>query len=95
MTEFSQARRKLLRNAAAWVGGIAGVAAATKPAGAFSTYTVNRDSALGLSYSNHCGPAAEHAALTAQLQAKLASDPSVTTLTETCPICGCPVIVSR
>ena len=94
MTEFSQARRKLLRSAAGWVTGIAGVAAA-KQAGAFTTYTVNSDSALGVSYANHCGPNSEHAMLAAQLQAKLANNPSLGTLTEICPICGCPIIVSR
>lgn len=94
MTEFSQARRKLLRSTAAWVTGIAGVAA-TKQANAFSTYTVNRDSALGVSYTNHCGPDSEHALLAAQLQAKLAKDPSLSTLSEVCPICGCPIIVTR
>jgi hypothetical protein len=94
MTEFSQARRRLLRNAVAWVSGIAGLAA-VKPAGAFETYTVGRNSALGLSYSNHCGPAAEHAGLVAQLQSQLQSDPAAATITQTCPICGCPVTVSR
>jgi len=94
MTEFSQARRRLLRSAAAWFGGIAGLAA-VKPAQAFETYTVSRGSALGLSYSNHCGPASEHAGIVAQLQTQLEGDPAAATITETCPICGCPVTVSR
>jgi hypothetical protein len=33
--------------------------------------------------------------LIAQLQAQLAKEPSASTLTAKCPICGCPVIVSR
>lgn len=94
MTEFSGARRSLLRNAAGWLGGLVGLAAAKK-ADAFTTYTVNRDSALGLSYANHCGPSSEHAALAAQLQTKLEKDPALASLSETCPICGCPIIVSR
>jgi len=94
MTEFSQARRRILRNAAACLGGIAGLVA-VKPARAFETYTVGRNSALGLSYSNHCGPTSEHAGLVAQLQAQLQSDPAAATITQTCPICGCPVTVSR
>lgn len=94
MTEVSHTRRSLLGNAAAWLGGIVGLSIA-RPAGAFQTYTVSRDSALGLSYANHCGPAAEHAALAAQLQTRLENDPSLSTLTEACPICGCPVVVSR
>jgi len=29
------------------------------------------------------------------LQALLAKDPSAQSMSETCPICGCPIIVSR
>ncbi len=94
MKQFSQSRRQLLRKAAAWAGGLAALATVA-PARAFETYTVSRGSALGLSYSNHCGPASDHAALAAQLQARLDADPAVTTLTEACPLCGCPVTVSR
>jgi hypothetical protein len=88
-------RRQLLLSAAAWVGGLATLAATTRPARAFETYTAPPQSGLGLAYANHCGPASEHAALMAQLRQDLASDPSASSMTATCPICGCPVVVSR
>jgi hypothetical protein len=97
MAEFSKDRRRLLLSTAAFFGGAAAIAtvAGTRPAKAWSTYQVPSSSGLGLAYSNRCGGASEHAGLIAQLQAKLADDPSATTETATCPICGCPVTVSR
>jgi hypothetical protein len=94
MTLVRTQRRQLLLSAAAWVGGLATLAA-SRPARAFETYTANPTSKLGLAYSNRCGPSSEHAALTAQLRGDLARDPSAASLTATCPICGCPVTVSR
>jgi hypothetical protein len=56
---------------------------------------MNPGSAVGRAYADRCGGASEHAALIARLQALLASDPSARSMSETCPICGCPIIVSR
>jgi hypothetical protein len=87
-------RRGLLLSAAAWSGAIAALAA-SRPARAFESYTAPPRSGLGLAYSTRCGPASEHAGLMSQLRSDLASDPSATSMTATCPICGCPVTVTR
>jgi len=79
MSEIMHERRRLLLSTAAWVGGLAGVAV-TRSARA---------------YADRCGGSAEHAALITRLQALLANDPSARSMSETCPICGWPVIVSR
>jgi hypothetical protein len=52
-------------------------------------------SAVGRAYAEHCGGSPEHAALIARLQALLNEDPSAASLTATCAICGCPVVVTR
>jgi len=52
-------------------------------------------SAVGRAYAIHCGGSSEHAALIARLETLLANDPSARSMSKTCPICGCPVIVSR
>ncbi|HEX4113313.1 MAG TPA: hypothetical protein VH020_12330 [Stellaceae bacterium] len=96
MTEFSKARRQLMLGTAAWVGGIAGMAAA-KPAGAaMQAVELKPTSPLGAAVANRCKLAADdHADIRAQLMAELAADPALKSLTERCPICGCPIIVSR
>jgi hypothetical protein len=50
---------------------------------------------MGRAYAARCGGSSEHAALIARLQALLANDPSARSMSENCPICGCPIIVSR
>jgi hypothetical protein len=52
-------------------------------------------SAIGRVYAGRCDGSSEHAALITRLQALLANDPSARSISETCPICGCPIIVSR
>ena len=94
MSEVMHERRRLLRSAAAWVGGLAAVAA-TRPARAFQVEEMPPTSAVGRAYANRCGGSSEHAALIARLETLLANDPSVPSISETCPICGCPIIVSR
>jgi hypothetical protein len=69
--------------------------AATRSAGAWQVEEIDPASALGAAYAKRCGGPSDHAALLAQLQAQLAKDPSVNSRSATCPICGCPVIVSR
>ena len=93
-SDVARARRHLLRSAAAWVGAAA-TFAATRSAGAWQIEEIAPESPLGVALANRCGGPADHAALVAQLQAQLAKEPSVSSLTATCPICGCPVIVSR
>jgi hypothetical protein len=94
MSEITHERRGLLLSAAAWVGGLAAFAA-TRPARAFQVEEMPPTSAIGRAYANRCGGSSEHAALIARLQALLAKDPSAQSMSETCPICGCPIIVSR
>jgi len=94
MSEVMHQRRHVLLSTAAWVGSLAAVAA-TRPARAFQVEVMPPTSAVGRAYANRCGGSAEHAALIARLQALLANDPSVRSMSETCPICGCPIIVSR
>lgn len=90
-------RRQLLTSTAAFVGGMAAVAimARARPAWAWTTYEVPTNRGIGLAYANRCGGAQEHAALKAELQRKLADDPSATSETANCPICGCAVTVGR
>jgi len=87
MSEIMHERRRLLLSTAAWVGGLAGVAV-TRSARAFQVEEMPPTSAIGRAYADRCGGSAEHAAL-------LANDPSARSMSETCPICGWPVIVSR
>ena len=93
-SDVARGRRHLLRSAAAWVGAAAGFAA-TRSAGAWQVEEIAPESPLGLALANRCGGPADHAALVAQLQARLTKEPSVNSLGATCPICGCPVIVTR
>jgi hypothetical protein len=94
MSEIMYERRRLLLSTAAWVGGLAGVVA-TQSARAFQVEEMPPTSAVGRAYADRCYGSSEHAAMIARLKALLASDPSVHSMSETCPICGCPIIVSR
>jgi hypothetical protein len=94
MSEVMHERRRLLLSTAAWLGSLA-AAAAARPAHAFQVEEMPPTSAVGRAYANRCGGSSEHAALIARLQALLASDPSAQSMSQTCPICGCPIIVSR
>lgn len=96
MSEISKTRRQLLRSSAAWVGGLAALAAA-KPAGAaMQQVEVPAQSPLGIAIANRCkAQSADHGAIRARLLAELAADPGRRSLTEQCPLCGCPVTVSR
>ena len=94
MTKFSKARRKFLLSTAAGVSGVTALVSA-RPADAFRLYTMNPAGGVGLVYANRCGLGSDHAALLAQLQAQLAANPSLGSITATCPICGCPVIATR
>ena len=82
-------RRSLLTGTALGVGVMAGARAAS----ALTMEEVPGRSGLGLSLSNRCGGAGEHAQILANLQAKLRAEGAAagTSDTVTCPICGCPV----
>ena len=94
MAEFVPGRRKLLLSGTAWIGGLAALAVA-RPARAFEVQQLNPKSPLALEMANRCKVAADHADLAAKLQAQLAADPSLASLSATCPLCGCPVVVTR
>jgi hypothetical protein len=94
MSEVVHERRSLLLSTAAWVGGLA-AAGASRFAHAFQVEVMDPGSAVGRAYANRCGGSSEHAALIARLQTLLTNDPSAQSMSETCPICGCPIIVSR
>ena len=77
-----------------------GVALGARTATAFTVVDGNSMGAtLSLAYSNRCGGSAEHAALQAVLDARLANQtgPQGTYLSDsmTCPVCGCPVTATR
>jgi hypothetical protein len=73
--------------------------ALTRPARAFTVQQVNPASPLGLDLANRCSVSNEHATIAALLEAKLAARtaPAGATLYETalCPVCGCPITVTR
>jgi hypothetical protein len=94
MNAFMQQRRRLLLSTAAWVGGAAAIAAG-RPVRAFQVQEMSPGSAVGRAFADRCGGSPEHAALAARLQALLAEDPAARSISESCPICGCPVVVSR
>jgi hypothetical protein len=91
-------RRNFLRGSAVGVGTVL-LAAPGRTAAALTPQQVNPESPLGIDLANRCGPPTEHAALLAELEAKLnARDGfSGTVLVESmrCPICGCQVTASR
>jgi hypothetical protein len=94
MSEIMHERRRLLLSTAGWVAGLAAVTA-SRPARAFQVEELSPGSAVGRAYSERCGGSSEHAALIARLHALLTEDPSAASLTATCAICGCPVVVTR
>jgi hypothetical protein len=91
-------RRRLLKGSVAVVPGLA-LLSFDRAAQAFSTETFSPQSSIGLAYSNRCGDDSMHPAIRARLAADLANQtgPVGTTLSETevCPICGCPITVTR
>ena len=95
MTDF-KTRRQLLRGSLGWVGGAA-VLAAAKPGGAaMRRVEVRPQSPLGIAIANRCKVASpDHDAIRARLKSMLAANPSLGTLSEECPICGCPIVVTR
>ena len=97
MSDVISRRRLLIGTAAGSIGMTA--LAVPRPAGAFSTEYIAPSSPLGLAYSSRCGPASEHAVIRASLYSRLASQSAASGATvsasEVCPICGCPIYVTR
>jgi hypothetical protein len=90
MSEIIHERRRLLLSTAAWVGGLAAVAA-NRLARAFQVEEMPPTGAVGRAYANRCSSGSpEHEALIARLQALLANDPSAASMTATCPILRLP-----
>lgn len=95
MSEF-RTRRQLFLGSAAWIGGLAAFAAARPAGAAMQQVEVPATSKLGIAIANRCKvSSADHDAIKAELAARLAADPSLVSLSEQCPICGCPIVVSR
>jgi len=89
-------RRQLLRGSIGWIGGAAVVAAGKHAGAAMRRAEVRPQSPLGIAIANRCKVASpDHDAIRARLTALLASSPSLGSLSEECPICGCPIVVSR
>jgi hypothetical protein len=97
MTTAPKSRRDLLVTTAIWAGGALATALlfSARRAGAFEIYEAPATSGLGLAYTNRCGPASEHSAMTMRMKGELARDSAAPSMTEQCPICGCPVTVWR
>jgi hypothetical protein len=94
MEKVDRSRRRLLQASASLFGGSAALAF-TSSARAWEEVPMQPGSAAAQDYAQRCGGLGEHAALTRKLQLALAQNPSLASLSEVCPICGCPVIVSR
>jgi hypothetical protein len=96
MAELPKTRRQIILSSAAVVGGIAALAASKTSRAAMQPYALQPTSPLGIAVANRCKVSSEdHASIKAQLAARLAADPSLTTISELCPICGCPIFASR
>ena len=95
----STSRRRLLKGSVAVIPALATLAMAGR-ARAFSMETLRPTSGAALAYANRCSASdSTHAAIRSALQAELAGEtgaPGATlTAREVCPICGCPIIVTR
>jgi hypothetical protein len=94
----SVGRRSIVHSIVAGAG-VLGALTWSRVAVALTIQQLGPESAIGSDVAKRCGPASEHAALLAELEAKLAESAGAagTTLsaTATCPICGCPVTATR
>ncbi len=97
--KFEPLSRRSLLLGLAGIGGFAALGG--KAMAAMSPQTISGSSELGLAYANHCtaNNDASHAAMVGDLQAVLAqrsgAKGEVLSQTAYCPICGCPVTVTR
>jgi len=92
-------RRAFLLGTAAALGGGGAALALMRSASALSIEKISAQSPLGVAFSNRCQPDAEHERIRKLLEEQLSRESGApgTTLTaqEFCPLCGCPIIVSR
>ena len=88
-------RRNVLIQTFGWGAGLTAVIAASRQAQAFGLEQMSSTSGAGLAYANRCGGPSEHTSIIEALRSRLASDASATSETATCPVCGCPVSVTR
>jgi hypothetical protein len=88
-----QSRRKLLQATAVLFGG--GTVLSFGPAEALQPVEIDPASPLAQEYNARCGGDSQHAALQADLRTALLKDRSRKSLSAPCPICGCPISVSR
>jgi len=91
-------RRRLLGSAAAAMG--LALLGKARDASALTMEPMRPDSRVGLAYANRCQAVApkanaEHEAIATRLRAELVSLPSLPAASEPCPVCGCPVVVTR
>jgi hypothetical protein len=94
MDKFVPQRRRLLQSAAAVAAGTVGCTL-TWSARAFQVQEIDPGSDVGMAYAGRCGGGSEHAALKTSLAERLAKEPTRRSLSATCPLCGCPVLVER
>jgi len=91
-------RRAFLLSSAG-LGGLLALLAPGKAAQALTIEGIPPQSGLGLAMANRCTNAAGHAQILARLESELAlrtgAPGSTLSLTEYCPICGCPIIATR
>ena len=91
-------RRAFLLSTAG-LGGIFALLAPGRPARALTIEGIPPQSGLGIAMANRCSGDAGHAQILARLESQLAgrsgAPGSTLSLTEYCPICGCPIIATR
>lgn len=91
-------RRAFLLSTAG-LGGIVALLAPGSSARALTIDGIPPQSGLGIAMANRCSGDAGHAQILARLESELAgrsgAPGSTLSLTEYCPICGCPIIATR
>lgn len=91
-------RRSFLLSTAG-LGGVFALLAGSGSARAFTIQGIPAQSGLGVAFANRCSGDAGHAQILARLESELAArggaPGSSVSMTEYCPICGCPIIATR
>jgi hypothetical protein len=95
MPERTIGRHGFLLLGAASGTGLAALLGATNRSKAFEQAELGTNSGVALAYATRCSGASEHAVIISNLRARLAADSSADSQTQICPICDCPVTVSR
>jgi hypothetical protein len=92
-------RRAFLLGSTAIAGGVMTLTAVARSAAALTIQEAGPESAVGRMLADRCKADDAHAAIRAALEAKLVAETgtpgSTLWASETCPLCGCPVIASR